>query len=183
MGVMPVSGVRLARTSDADGVADVNVRSWRLRFSQTLPAEALASLNASDLALVWAGAVINPPTAGHRLLVAVEGDAILGYAATGPSQDPDADPQTVELLALEVDPEHLREGHGSRLMAAAVDHARGAGMTSAATWCALDDEVRRAFLVSAGWGPDTALRDILVGTDADGSDLLVREARLVTDLA
>ncbi|MCX6431477.1 MAG: GNAT family N-acetyltransferase [Actinobacteria bacterium] len=180
---MSVSGVRLARASDADGVADVNVRSWRQRFTQTLPAQALDALDASDLALVWAGAVINPPTRGHRLLVAVEGDVVLGYAAIGPSQDPDADPQTIELLALEVDPEHQREGHGSRLMAAAMDHAVGAGMTTAATWCPLDDEARRAFLLSSGWGPDTALRDILVGADADGSDLLVREARLVTDLA
>jgi GNAT superfamily N-acetyltransferase len=179
---MPESGVRLARTSDVDGVAAVNVRAWRQRFASTLPVAMLDSLDPSDIAMVWASGILNPPTPGHRLLVAVEGADVVGYAAIGPSQDPDADARTVELLALEVDPDQQRLGNGSRLMSAAVDHARAAGMESATAWCPLDDEARRSFLQSAGWGPDTAFRDVLVGTSPDGTDLLVREARLVTAL-
>jgi GNAT superfamily N-acetyltransferase len=179
---MPESGVRLARTSDVDGIAAVNVRAWRQRFSTTLPESLLASLDADDIAMVWASGILNPPTPGHRLLVAVDDGDVVGYAAIGPSPDPDADARTVELVALEIDPDRQRQGHGSRLMAAAIDHARGAGMESGTTWCPLDDESRRAFLQSAGWGPDTAFRDVLVGSAPDGRDLLVREARLVTSL-
>ncbi len=180
---MPVSGVRLARTPDVDDIAEVNVRAWRARFADILPDEALAALHAPDLAMVWARAILAPPTPAHRLLVAVEDDGVIGYAAIGPSQDPDAGPGTGELVALEVDPERTRQGHGSRLMAAAVDHARSLGWQSAVTWCGLADEPRREFLQSAGWGPDSAYRDVAVGEHPDGTDMLVREVRLATDLS
>lgn len=176
---MPESGVRLARTSDVDGIADVNVRSWRQRFTGTLPAEVLDAMDPSDLAMVWASGILNPPTTGHRLLVAVEGGDVVGYAAIGPSQDPDAVAGTGELLALEVDPGQQRTGHGSRLLAAAVEHARAGGLDTVLVWCPLDDEPRRGFLQSAGWAPDSAYRDLAVGQAADGDDRLVREVRLV----
>ena len=179
---MPESGVRLARTPDVDAVAAVNIRSWRQRFASALPPQVLDSLDASDLAMVWASGILNPPTPLHRLLVAVDDGDVVGYAAIGPSQDPDAERTTIELLALEVDPDRQRVGHGSRLMSAAMQHAESAGMTAAATWCPVDDEARRSFLQSAGWGPDTAYRDLLVGTFEDGQDALLREARLVTAL-
>ena len=179
---MPVSGVRLARTPDVDDVASINVRSWRLRFADVVPAEVLDSMSAGDLGMVWASGILNPPTPGHRLLVAVDHDRVVGYAAIGPSQDPDADGNTAELVALEVDPDHLRAGHGSRLMAAAVDHLRAAGMTEVVSWCPVHDEARRTFLQSAGWGPDSAFRDVAVGQAIDGSDLVVREVRLVSEL-
>ena len=179
---MPASGVRLARTSDVDGIAEVNVRSWRQRFAGTLPDDALERLDPRDLAMVWAGAILNPPTPGHRLLVAVEDPDVVGYVAIGPSQDPDATPATGELLALEVDPDRQREGHGSRLLAAAVDHARAGGLDTLQVWCALDDEPRRAFLQSAGWAPDSAYRDVAVGWDEATGELLVREVRLVAGI-
>lgn len=179
---MPVSGVRLARTPDVDDIAAVNVRSWGVRFAGLIPDEALAAMDAADLAMVWASAILNPPTPAHRLLVAVDGSVLAGYCAIGPSQDPDADQLTGELVALEVDPGRLGGGHGSRLMAAAVDHLRAAGMASATTWCPLSDEPRRAFLQSSGWGPDSAFRDVVVGVNPDGEDLRVREVRLATQL-
>jgi GNAT superfamily N-acetyltransferase len=178
---MPVSGVRLARTSDVDDIADVNVRAWRHRFAGLLPDAALAGLDPADLAMTWASGILNPPLPSQRVLVAIHDDVVAGYAAWGPCQDPDADDATGELLALEVDPEQVGRGHGSRLMAAAVDLARSTGQTSAACWTLLADEPRRAFLQSAGWGPDAAYRDVVVGVD-DAGEIVVREARLVTEL-
>lgn len=175
---MPSSGVRLARTSDVDGIAEVNVAAWRQRFADVLPAEILAALDPRDLAMVWAGAILNPPTPGHRLLVAVDEAEVVGYAAVGPNQDPDATAATGELLALEVGPDRQGQGHGSRLLAAAVDHARGIGLTELVVWCSLDDEPRRAFLQESGWGPDSAFRDLRVGEDPSGADIVVREVRL-----
>ena len=176
---MPASGVRLARTSDVDGIADVNVRAWRQRFAGSIPDAVLDAMDPRDLAMVWASGILNPPTTRHQLLVAVEEQQVLGYAAIGPGQDPDADPGTAELLALEVDPAQQRNGHGSRLLAAAVDHARAQGAVELIAWCLVSDESRRAFLQSAGWGPDSAYRDVLVGEDETGADLLVREVRLI----
>jgi len=179
---MPVSGVRLARTSDVDEIAAVNVSSWRARLSDLVPDAVLSALDPADLAMTWASAILNPPMAGQRVLVAVDEDRVVGYAAWGPCLDPDADPMTGELLALEVDPARQREGHGSRLMAAAVDLGRSAGVGGAVTWIQLADEPRRAFLLASGWGPDSAYRDVQVGADMNSEAILVREVRLVTGL-
>lgn len=179
---MPASGVRLARTPDVDGIAEVNVRSWRERFTGTLPQAILDGMDARDLSVIWASGILNPPTNRHQLLVAVDGQEVRGYAAIGPGQDPDAGDGTAELLALEVDPDHHGRGHGSRLLAAAVEHARALGSDELIAWCLVSDEPRRAFLQSAGWGPDSAFRDVLVGVDEEGGDVLLREVRLVATI-
>lgn len=167
--------------ADVEAVGEITATAWRDRLVGILPDAVLQSLRADDLALVWAGSLVNPPTSLHRLLVAVEDDQVVGYAAVGPSSDPDCDPGTAELLALEIAPAHQRFGHGSRLLSASVDVARSAGAQTLTVWCPLRDEVRRAFLQSAGWGPDTALRDLATG-DPDQPDGLLREARLATDI-
>ena len=165
--------------ADAGRIGAVNVAAWRHRLTDVLPSDVLESLSADDLGMVWASGILNPPTEQHLLLVAVEDDAILGYAAVGPSADPDADAHTAELLALEVDPDHQRDGHGSRLIAAVADLCRQAGITTLSVWCPVGDERRRGFLQSAGWGPDTARRDLQVGPeDTD----VIREVRLITAL-
>jgi GNAT superfamily N-acetyltransferase len=120
---MTVSGVRLARTSDVDDIARINVASWRGRFAGVLPDATLAGLDAADLASTWASGILNPPLPAQRLLVAVEDDVLVGYAAWGPCQDPDAVDGTGELIALEVDPTRTRQGHASRLPASTL-HAR-----------------------------------------------------------
>lgn len=179
---MPASGVRLARTSDADEIAAVNVLSWRQRFADLLPAPLIDALDPRDLAMVWASSLLNPPSRRHRLLVAVDDQRAVGYAAVGPCADPDAAPDVAELLALEVDPDHQRRGHGSRLLSAAVDHARADGAVTVLAWCALEDQVRRSFLADAGWGPDGAYRDLAAGHH-EGDDVVVREVRLAADIA
>lgn len=173
--------VRIATMADMDRIGEINTDSWRERLGGILPTAVLDSLHPSDLALVWAGGLINPPTPAHRILVAVASGDVAGYAAIGPSADPDADPLTGELLALEVDPRHQRRGHGSRLMAAAVDAGRALGNHSMTAWCAVQDEVRRAFLQSAGWAPDAAVRDLAVA-DPHAPDRTLREVRLTTDI-
>jgi GNAT superfamily N-acetyltransferase len=89
---------------------------------------------------------------------------ITGFAAHAPAGDPDQDATTTgELLTLLVDPGHRRAGHGSRLLAATVDHLRDDGCTTAVTWVFAADETLRAFLVSAGWAPDGAHSKVDMG--------------------
>ena len=38
----------------------------------------------------WIAAIVKPPLAQHRVLVAVGDERIVGFAAVGPSGDPDA---------------------------------------------------------------------------------------------
>lgn len=176
------TGARLARTSDVDDIAAVQVRAWHQSYAGIIPEVMLDELDPLQLASAWAQGILNPPTTRHRLLVALEGqsaqDEVVGYAALGPSADPDSagDPAIGELLAMAIDPAHQRKGHGSRLMAAAIDYLRADGAREASTWVSVGDEARRAFLLAAGWGPDSAYRDL----DVDGQP--IREVRLVTRL-
>lgn len=174
---MSTAGVRLARVIEADQIARITLDSWQA--TGILPEGVLAQLSLDDLELSWTQALLNPPTGDHALLIAHEGDVITGYALIGPGTDPDgiAIPGVGELFDLVIDPTVWRQGHGSRLMAAAADLTRETGWTTWVTWCPIDDEIRRAFLVSAGWGPDGAYRDLAV----DG-DRVLRQVRLVTDL-
>ncbi|MFY9231093.1 MAG: GNAT family N-acetyltransferase [Candidatus Nanopelagicales bacterium] len=183
---MTASGVRLARMTDTDELGAINVAAWRDRLGDILKAEVLDQLRPDDLALVWAGAILNPPTIQHRLLVATHDESARGYAAVGPCADADADAATGELIALEVHPDDQRQGHGSRLLAAAVDHARADGFEVLAVWCPVDDEVRRGFLQSAGWVPDSAWRDLQVDPGAPDElepEQVLREVRLVVSLS
>lgn len=174
---MTSNTVRPASVLDAEAIGQVNLLAWTDRLGDQLPADVLGSLRADDLAMTWASGILNPPVPGQRVVVALGHDddnPVVGYAAFGPSQDPDALPGEFELAALEVVPSQQRQGHASRLLAAIADLVVEAGGSSIVTWCPLTDSVRRAFLQSAGWEPDAAYRDLDLG---DGTSL--REVRLV----
>jgi GNAT superfamily N-acetyltransferase len=96
----------------------------------------------------------------------------------GPSQDPDASPETGELTAIGVHPQARHQGHGSRLLNAAADTLRQAGAETLYTWVLAGDEGTRAFLDRSGLVPDGAYRDRVVSPDGDTA----REVRLVARL-
>ncbi|WP_033324366.1 GNAT family N-acetyltransferase [Actinomadura atramentaria] len=176
--VLPDAGVRPARRADAAAVADIQVRAWRHGYRELLPAPVLAEVTGDDARAAWrerwAASVAAPPTARHRVLVAVHRDLVTGFAAHAPAEDADHDPAaTGELVALHVDPAHVRAGHGSRLLAATADLLREDGCETLVTWVFERDEILRAFLGSAGWAPDGASRTLDMGEP-------VRQVRLHT---
>jgi GNAT superfamily N-acetyltransferase len=168
--------VRLARPEDAERVARVQLGTWRTAYADLLPAEALEVPEVQAAAL-WLGAVESPPTPRHRLLVAFEREELVGFAASGPATDEDVDPgTTAELLTLLVEPRWGRRGHGSRLVAASVDHWRGDGFALAVSWVWERDAASRGFLTGAGWEPDGLARGLDTGPSVQ------RQLRLHTDL-
>src|SRR5581483_11401393 len=98
-----------------------------------------------------------------RLLVALSRNAIVGYLAFGPGEDPDAGAGDGEVLALTVAPAEQRMGHGSRLLAAGVQTMVDAGFTLARTWTFDADAPLHEFLAAAGWEPDGAHRELDMG--------------------
>ncbi|GAB3671281.1 GNAT family N-acetyltransferase [Actinocorallia lasiicapitis] len=151
-------GVREARRGDAAAIAEIQIRAWESAYRGFVPAEALAAMAADPEPLreEWAQAAAAPPR--HRLLVAVAEGIVTGFAAYAPTADPDEEPDAAELVALHVDPLRAREGHGSRLLAAAVDLLREDGYTTAVTWAFVQDTAFRGFLEPSGWAPDEATR-------------------------
>ncbi|QGN56923.1 GNAT family N-acetyltransferase [Nostocoides sp. HKS02] len=178
-GPLADASVRTARESDAPAVGLVQDAVWREAYAAVLPEEVLAAFDPAAFAGAWRRSLAAPPAGVHRLLVACAGDQVVGFAAIGPSQDPDASPETGELTAIGVHPQARRAGHGSRLLNAAVDTLRGAGAAAMATWVLATDEAGRAFLTRAGLTPDGAFRDRVVSPDR----LTAREVRLVADIS
>ena len=177
-GPLADASVRLARESDAPAVGLVQSVVWREAYAEAVPAEALAAFEPSAFAGAWRRSLAAPPAGVYRLLVACAGDQVVGFAALGPSQDPDAGQETGELTALGVHPEARHAGHGSRLLNAAVDTLRGAGARTMHAWLLAGDESTRAFLLASGLRPDGAFRDRVVSPDGDTA----REVRLVAAL-
>ena len=79
-----------------------------------------------------------------------------GPAGAGPVR-------AAELTALAVSPDHQRAGHGSRLLAAAVDLARADGAGVLLVWAVRGDESLTRLLAGAGLVPTGASRSLPVG--------------------
>ncbi len=159
-------------------VALVQSVVMRQAYAAVLPSEALSQLEPPALAAVWRRSLAEPPTRDHVLLVACAREQVVGFAALGPSGDPDAGPGTVELLVLGVHPDARRQGHGSRLLHAVADTARGRDRDELTAWLLASDEAGGAFLRAAGFGPDGASRSRVVSPDGT----TVTEVRLVARL-
>jgi GNAT superfamily N-acetyltransferase len=172
--------VRVGWADDAAGIADVQVRAWRQEYADVLPAELLDAMTPREVAAAWQATLTAPQDARNRVLVALERNSIRGFALTMPSPDPDADPVADgELGELTVDPGHLHQGHGSRLVHAAVDTLRADKFTRARVWLTSTDDARRSFLAEAGFAPDGAHREL--DLHGDGT-VRVRQVRLHTAL-
>jgi GNAT superfamily N-acetyltransferase len=172
--------VRLARSDDAVEIARIQVETWRAGYAAILPSTVLAGLSLEAAREAWEPAIVAPPSDRHHVLVALEQDWIVGFVAVSPAAgleagDPDPD-TTVAIGPLLVELRWGRRGHGSRLLAAAVDHARGDGMTRSISWIPENDAASRAFLVSAGWAPDGLARALDTGAGE------LREVRLHASL-
>jgi ribosomal protein S18 acetylase RimI-like enzyme len=172
--------VRLAWSADAAGIAAVQVRSWRQAYVDLLPPEVLDALDPADFAAAWTAALDKPRDARNRVLVALERVEITGFAATGPSGDPDADPVSDgQIVEIAVDPAVTGRGHGSRLLQACADTLRADRFTSATMWLNATDDALRRFVTESGWAPDGAHREL--DLHGDGA-VLVKQVRLHTDL-
>jgi ribosomal protein S18 acetylase RimI-like enzyme len=171
-----------------DTVVALQVASWRAVYGGLLPGEVVEGLGGEEareqFRSQWTAALESPPTSRHRLVVAtdeesgtapeasVEGGGgrragvrtVTGFAAFGPAGDPDLWPATdAEVFALHVDPERVRQGHGSRLVNACVDTLVEAGFTTVHVWVPEEENALRSFFEASGWRPDGARREIDMG--------------------
>jgi GNAT superfamily N-acetyltransferase len=170
------ASVRPALPDDASEVARVQVVTWRTAYRSVLPAAVLDDWDAEAAESSWRAAIAAPPTPGHGVLVALERNTLVGFAAFGPpeltageQQDP-AGP-TTEVSTLLVEPRWGRRGHGSRLLSAVADLAESGGAARLQVWLLEDDSVSTSFYASAGWAPDGWARTL------DTGDAPLREVR------
>jgi GNAT superfamily N-acetyltransferase len=184
---MALGFVRNARPEDAPEIARIQLATWRTAYRRMFPPHVLAQLEEGPLTAGWTEAITAPPSKRHRVLIAVEqsatADQVVGFAASGPADEqalapeepplPDTVAAVTDLL---IEPRWGRRGHGSRLLAAAVDLWREDEFAFAVAWVYDADAAMRKFLGSAGWEPDGA------GRALDVDDMLVPQLRLHVQL-
>ena len=133
--------VRTAWAADAEAIATVQVSAWRDSYASLLPADVLAELDPEPIAARWRASLDKPGDARNRVLVALERATVRGFAVTGASPDPDADPVADgEIAELVVEPTQRGAGHGSRLLQACADTMRADRFRRATTWLASTDD-------------------------------------------
>jgi GNAT superfamily N-acetyltransferase len=163
--------VRPAHPSDAGEIARIQLATWRIAYQRLMPRHVLAEISEDFLRERWSAAVSSPPGPLYRVLVAVEQtnqDYVVGFLAGGPDEEDGSAAAITELL---VEPRWGRRGHGSRLLAAAVDLWRQDGFTRARSWVFEQDIPMAKFLAQAGWAKDGYRREL------DVDDLLVPQLR------
>jgi GNAT superfamily N-acetyltransferase len=93
---------------------------------------------------------------GVSMLMAEEGDELLGFSACGESRDDDADPSVGEIRSFFVATGRWGRGIGRELMAAVLDSLRERGCTEATVWSFAANERANAFYERAGFTRDGA---------------------------
>ena len=190
---MAESFVRDARVADAADLARIQVARWRAGYPGLVPDRVLAELT-NEAAEErwrehWAQSLENPPSSRHRVLAAitvepagsqepggahgaagahgaggVQARSVAGFAALGPSTDPDKWPGTeAELYELCVEPGRRGQGHGSRLLNAAAATLADDGFGTVCGWILAGDATARAFLEASGWAPDGTRGELEMG--------------------
>ena len=158
---MIADSVRLALPAEAAQIAAVQRRTWTQQLPAEVAEEVLAGIDLETMAASWQAAIQRPPLAQFRVLVAVTDSRVVGFAAVGPSDDPDAEPGEDALVAeFVVDPSAQRQGHGSRLLNAVADTLRADGFTRATWWVRSIDDVTRRFVTESGWEADGAHQEV-----------------------
>lgn len=171
---MPLQTVRTAWPAEAADIAPIQRRAWIQEWSSAETLALLAGTDLAEMTRAWHDALVRPPEATCRVLVALEGDRVVGFAATAPSDDEDAAPGDGMVSEFAVDPVARGKGHGSRLMNAVVDTLRKDGFVAGTWWVRTTNDRLRAFLESAGWRPDGATQSFT----ADDEAFTVKQVRL-----
>jgi len=173
------ASVRLAWPDEASSIAELQRRSWAAEWPSDLAELMLASVSLADMVEAWRTAIERPPEAAFRVLIATDGQRVVGFATTMPSQDEDADQRNDAAIdAFVVDPVAQHQGHGSRLLNACADTLRADGFVRASCWVNADDETFRRFLTAAGWAADGATREI----GPEDESVRLKEVRLHSNL-
>jgi GNAT superfamily N-acetyltransferase len=100
--------VRPATVADAPAMGQLVVRAWQAAYRGQMPDDYLNGLRAEERAVYWDGVLRREDRRGVILVAEREGE-VVGFAAAGPSPDPQG---AGELYAINVDPEHWGDGAG-----------------------------------------------------------------------
>lgn len=152
MSQAPAVSIRPGTPDDAAAVARIHLESWRATYRDELPAWYLAGLELVSRTEIWRERIARP---GVRILIAHQAGLAAGFAAFGPSRDPDLHPAAwSQLYNFHVEPERRNGGIGGQLWRAMLDDLRPSGTTGLTLWVVPTNHGARRFYERMGLRPD-----------------------------
>ena len=148
--------LRTANDRDIAEVGSLHYRSRASAYADLLSPEAVTFGSPSALGAWWAERW-RWERDTHRMTVAVDGGAVVGFTYLGPS----AEPGVRELSAIHVDPSYVGTGVGRLLMRDALTHLG----ERAVLWVVAGNDRARRFYERGGWVFDGMTRDAPIGGD------------------
>jgi len=148
--------VRRATAADAPAIGRLHVRAWQAAYRGHMPDDYLDGLRAEDRAAGWARSLGRERPRG-AVLVAERAGEVVGFAALGPSPDPEG---AGELFSINVDPAHWGTGAGRALLEAAQDELARLGFAESVLWVLPANARARRFYERAGWASDGTERTV-----------------------
>ncbi len=152
--------VRAASGDDAEHVALFQTAVWREAYAGLVPQAYLDRVGAAERLERWSGRFA---TGSRRVVLAEDGDAVVGVVSWAPAEAADVAP--VDLKSLYVAATHRGTGLADRLLATAL------GSGPACLWVFADNPRARAFYARHGLAAD--------GEGALDPDTGLDETRLV----
>ena len=160
--------IRPAGPADGLAIAQVRAKSWRIAYSDVLPAQMLAELTSPAAVAREAEWRSTHPLDGVLIAeTAADADAggpeaeLIGFAAFGPERSEDDEPGwpgaqppehgRAELYAIYVAPDYWSSGAGQALMDAVLALAASSGYTDISLWVMEANERARRFYELAGF--------------------------------
>lgn len=137
-----------ATAEDCRAIAEVHVESWQHAYQGILPEEYLASLSVAEREAMWRLMVERDPS---HLVVARNGNQIVGFVAFGASRDEGAPADRAEIWAIYVKPACWSTGAGRLLWLEALQRILAEGYKSISLWVIVGNERAARFYERAGF--------------------------------
>jgi GNAT superfamily N-acetyltransferase len=135
--------LRDAELADMAELGILQLTCWREAYSHLLSPQFFSTVTAADRGARWTQ-IFGQMAPPERLLLAVDGDDLVGFACGGPSVE-EASPRERELYALYIRHEHYGTGLGAALLDAAI------GSGPAQLWVAAENPRAIAFYQKHGF--------------------------------
>ena len=145
--------VRPAAAGDAKTIAEIHVATWQTAYAGLVPDDYLKGMSVDKKVAHWLDAIkFGEP----QVVVALDGNAIVGFAGYDRSRDPKTKPTTGEIWAMYVASDYWGEGAGLALWDACREGLLEEGCTEVTLWAFLRNERALRFYDLAGFKREMA---------------------------
>ncbi len=154
--------IRDARSSDANGIANVHVSSWQHAYLDLMPADFLASLTAtlSKREAYWTYAIESKES---DVLVSEVDGKVTGWISVGPCRDEDkAFAEAGEVMAIYVLAEYWGKGIGAQLWKSGLKRLVDQGYKVITLWVLAENQRAVRFYQGLGGREELGSRRTLV---------------------